>query len=83
MSEVESVLTCMVKSIVDSPDEINIDSTESENGVLYEISVAKEDVGKIIGKKGRIASALRTIAKASGAKNGQRVMVNVFNKPKE
>ena len=83
MNEIEKVLDCMVKAIVDFPESVVIEKSDSDNGSLYEISVAKEDVGKIIGKKGRIASALRTIAKASGAKNGKRVMVNVFNKPKE
>ena len=83
MKEIEEVLTCMVKSIVDSPDDIKIESSTSEKGILYEISVSKDDVGKVIGKGGRIASAIRSVAKAAGAKNGKRVMVNVFNSPKE
>ena len=83
MKEIEEVLTCMVKSIVDNPDNIKIESSTSEKGILYEISVSKDDVGKVIGKGGRIASAIRSVAKAAGAKNGKRVMVNVFNSPKE
>ena len=47
------------------------------------LKVGKDDVGKVIGKQGRVANAIRTVAKASGAKAGVRIMVNVFNKPME
>ena len=83
MSEVKELIKTMVTSIVDNTDKVSVEEESSDNGVLFQINVAKEDVGKVIGKKGRIAGAIRTVAKAAGAKRGQRIMVNVFNKPSE
>jgi predicted RNA-binding protein YlqC (UPF0109 family) len=83
MEQIRSLIETVVRSIVDETDEVQITEEVSEQGILYEISVSKDDVGKLIGKGGRVASALRTIAKASGAKNGVRVLTNVMNKPLE
>jgi predicted RNA-binding protein YlqC (UPF0109 family) len=82
MEEVNFLITTMVGSIVDEPDSVSVLMTEEKGGYLFEISVDKDDVGKIIGKKGRIASAIRTVSKAAGAKRGVRVMVNVLNAAK-
>ena len=73
----------IVSSIVDEPDKAKFTEEETEKGTLIEVRVVKDDVGKIIGKKGRVASALRTVAKASGAKNSKRVMINIHNTPVE
>ena len=81
--EILNLVKTVVNSIIDEPEKSSITQSETEKGLLIEVKVAKDDVGKIIGKKGRVASALRTIAKASGAKLGQRVMINVYNKPME
>jgi predicted RNA-binding protein YlqC (UPF0109 family) len=78
------LLRVMVSSIVDDVHGVLIEEVPSKSpGRLYQIKVSKDDVGKVIGKEGKIASALRTVAKAAGAKAGVRVMVNVFNKPVE
>ena len=81
MSDVKNLIETMIKSIVDDTDGVSVEEEETENGVLFQVRVSKGDVGKVIGKKGRIAGAVRTVAKAAGAKRGKRVMVNVFNKP--
>lgn len=81
MSEIKSLVETMVVSIVDEVEKVKITEEVTESGILYEITVAKDDVGKLIGKGGRVASAIRTVAKASGAKNGVRVLINVMNKP--
>ena len=81
--EIKDLVLTMVNSIVDETGKVKITEEISDQGILFEISVSKEDVGKLIGKGGRVASALRTIAKASGAKNGVRVLINVMNKPLE
>ena len=81
MSDVKILIETMIKSIVDDTDGVSVEEEEADNGVLYQVRVSKGDVGKVIGKKGRIAGAVRTVAKAAGAKRGKRVMVNVFNKP--
>ena len=79
MDDINMLITTMVSSIVDNTDSVTVSTTEEKNGYLFEIKVDKDDVGKIIGKKGRIASAIRTVAKAAGAKKGVRAMVNVLN----
>jgi predicted RNA-binding protein YlqC (UPF0109 family) len=83
MLEIKSLVEKMVKSIVDNPEGVHIEEEDSGRGLFYEISVAKEDVGKLIGKGGRIAAAIRTISKASGAKHGVRVSTNVMKEPYE
>jgi len=83
MENIKNLLNTILSEIVDNPDQIIITTSETDKGTLFEIKVSKGDVGKVIGKQGRVASAIRTIVKASGAKNGQRVMLNVFNKPLE
>lgn len=83
MNNVETLLKSILSEIVDSPEQIVIESSETDKGTLFEIKVAKGDVGKVIGKQGRVASSIRTIIKAAGAKNGHRIMLNVFNKPLE
>lgn len=84
MSGISDLIKSMVVAIVDDEASVSVAEAETDKeGVLFEVKVGKDDVGKVIGKQGRVASAIRTVAKASGAKHGIRVMVNVFNKPKE
>ena len=84
MSSVETLIKTMVTSIVDDEESVSVAEAETDKeGILFEVRVGKDDVGKVIGKQGRIANAIRTVAKAAGAKNKQRIMVNVFNKPLE
>ena len=60
----------MIKAIVDKPDEVDISLTESENTVIYELRLGDGDVGKVIGKKGRNVTAIRTLLSAATAKAG-------------
>ena len=66
----KELLTGMIKAIVDKPDEVDISLTESENTVIYELRLGDGDVGKVIGKKGRNVTAIRTILSAATAKAG-------------
>ena len=68
----KDVLIDMVKSIVDKPDEVKIDITESENTQIYELRVGEGDVGKVIGKHGKNVGAIRTILSAATAKEGKK-----------
>ncbi len=79
-NEISELIGTMIRSIVDEPSAVLVSEVSSPKGPLFEVKVGASDVGKIIGKQGRIANAIRTIAKAAGAKSGQRVMVNVLNK---
>ena len=66
----KDVLIDVVKSIVDKPDEVSIELTESENTQIYELRVGEGDVGKVIGKQGKNVGAIRTLLSAATAKEG-------------
>lgn len=84
MSGIDVLIKNMVLGIVDDEAAVSVQQVDTDKeGILFEVKVGKDDVGKVIGKQGRVANAIRTVAKASGAKHGVRVMVNVFNKPME
>ena len=66
----KELLMDIIKAIVDKPDEVDISLTESENTVIYELRLGDGDVGKVIGKKGRNVTAIRTLLTAATAKAG-------------
>jgi len=68
----------IVKQIVDNPEEVKVQEMKGEKVILLEISVAKEDMGKVIGKGGRIASALRVLVGAAAAKLKKRATVEIL-----
>ncbi len=70
----------IVKALVDKPDEVNVTQTEGESVTILEIRVAQDDVGKVIGREGRIANAIRTVAKAAAAKQKKRVTIEILTK---
>ena len=82
MSNLSRYARTIVEGLVSDVDGIVIEEKETEKGLFIEIKVSKDDVGKVIGKGGRIAESIRNIVRASGARSNQRVLVNVFNKPK-
>jgi predicted RNA-binding protein YlqC (UPF0109 family) len=69
----------IVKSLVDVPDEVSINVVEGEKSTILELKVASEDVGKVIGKQGRIAKAIRTILSASATKGGKRAVLEILD----
>jgi len=69
----------MVKSLVDNPDQVEINEIEGEKSTILELKVTKEDIGKVIGKHGRIARAIRTIINASATKTGKRVVLEILD----
>jgi len=75
----KELLEFLAKSLVDHPDQVRVEETETDSGVLLRLSVAKEDVGKVIGKQGRIARALRTVVKASAVKDGKQATVEILD----
>ncbi len=68
----------IVKQIVDNPEEVKVQEIKAEKVILLEISVAKEDMGKVIGKGGRVANAIRVLVGAAAAKLKKRVMVEIL-----
>jgi uncharacterized protein len=78
-AEARELLEYLARSLVDNADEVRVTATETEQALVLELSVAKADIGKVIGKQGRIARALRTIVKASAVKNGKRAVVEIVD----
>jgi len=74
----KDLLEAIAKSLVDYPDEVVVNEIESDNGIILELKVAKEDMGKVIGKQGRIAKAIRTVVKAAAIKENVRVAVEII-----
>ncbi|MDD2420603.1 MAG: KH domain-containing protein [Heliobacteriaceae bacterium] len=73
----KELVEVLAKALVDQPEAVQVTKTESEKQVLLELRVAQEDMGKVIGKQGKIAKAIRTMVKAAAAKDGRRVIVEI------
>lgn len=74
----KELLTNIVKALVDNPEQVTINEINGETTVMFEVHVEKSDMGKIIGKEGRIAKAVRVILKAAAAKNGKKAQVEII-----
>jgi uncharacterized protein len=74
---VEELLAYLARNLVGKPEEVRVVRSERDGAVLLELHVAPEDVGKVIGKGGRIARALRTLVRTSGAKTGERRLLEI------
>lgn len=75
----KELVSYMVKSLVDYPDQVEIHEIEGEKSTILELRVTKDDIGKVIGKHGRIARAIRTIINASATKTGKRVVLEILD----
>lgn len=73
----------IVKSLVDKPEAVSVKETQGETVTILEIRTAPEDSGKVIGREGRIANAIRTIVKAAAAKQQKRITVEILTEEKE
>ena len=69
----------IAKRLVDDPEKVSISEREEEGEVVIELRCAQEDMGKVIGKQGRIAKAIRTIVKSAAIKTGKRVNVEIID----
>ena len=68
----------IVRALVDSPEYVVVNETVGSSVIILEISVSDSDIGKVIGKEGRIANSIRTIVKAAAAKNDKKVTVEIL-----
>jgi predicted RNA-binding protein YlqC (UPF0109 family) len=73
------LLEFLVKALVEEPDAVEVEELEEDGDLIYEISVAEGDLGRVIGKGGRIANAIRTIAKAAAVRLDRRVIVDILD----
>jgi uncharacterized protein len=76
---VDELLTFLAKSLVDDQDAVSVDTTEEEDAIVLELHVAEDDAGQVIGRRGRTISALRTVMRAVGASQDQRVLVDLVD----
>ena len=76
----KELLEYMVKELVDNPDDVDIEEEEEdEKTIIFKLNVAGEDLGKVIGKKGRTANALRVVMRAASAKRGKSSIVKIID----
>ena len=74
----KELVEIIAKSLVDHPDEVVVSEIKTETAILVELRVAPEDMGKVIGKQGRIAKSIRTVVKAAAAKDDKKVVVEIL-----
>lgn len=72
------LVEAIAKSLVDNPDAVEVRETEENQTIIIELRVAPGDMGKVIGKQGRIAKALRTVVKAAAVKENKKVVVEII-----
>ena len=75
------LLEVIAKALVNNPDAVSVNEVAGETSVVLELKVAPEDMGKVIGKQGRIARAIRTVVRSAWAKDGRRVMIEIMEQP--
>ena len=74
----KELVEVLAKSLVDYPDQVQVTETENDKAVVLELKVAQSDMGKVIGKQGRIAKAIRTVVKAAASKEDRKVIVEIM-----
>ena len=78
-ADVKELLEYLARALVDNPDGVEVTSVEGERSVILQLRVHPEDVGKVIGKNGRIAQAMRTLIKASATREGRNAIVEIID----
>ena len=73
----KELVEVIAKALVDYPDEVVVTQTENERSIVMELHVAQSDMGKVIGKQGRIAKAIRSVVKAAASKEEKKVIVEI------
>ncbi|HIY25901.1 MAG TPA: KH domain-containing protein [Candidatus Acutalibacter pullistercoris] len=74
----QELLKAIASGLVENPQEVSVTSETSDNGtVVYHLHVAEEDMGRVIGKQGRIARAIRVVMRAAATRNDQKIMVEI------
>lgn len=73
----KELVEVIAMSLVDHPEEVVVTETETEKAIVVDLKVATEDMGKVIGKQGRIAKAIRTVVKAAASKDEKKVIVEI------
>lgn len=75
----KELVEVIAKALVDQPEEVVVTETESEKAIVLELHVAQADMGKVIGKQGRIAKAIRSVVKAASSREDKKVIVEILD----
>ena len=73
----KELVEVIASALVDSPEDVVVTETEDEKQIVLNLTVAPEDMGKVIGKQGRIAKAIRTVVRAAGSQGDKKIMVDI------
>jgi uncharacterized protein len=73
----KQLIKTIVKPLVDFPEDVHVDVSEEEGRVTYQLSVNKTDMGKVIGKQGRVAKAIRTVVYAAGSSQQKKIFLEI------
>lgn len=74
----KELVEVIAKALVDHPEEVVVNETETDRSIVVELRVAQSDMGKVIGKQGRIAKAIRSVVKAAASKSEKKVIVDIM-----
>ncbi|HID01596.1 MAG TPA: KH domain-containing protein [Desulfobacterales bacterium] len=74
----QELITFIARSLVDNPDDVQVTVTEEADTILVDLAVAKEDLGKVIGKQGRTARAMRSLLSAAAGKENKKSRLNIL-----
>lgn len=77
--DMRELLEYLARALVDNPEGVEVTSVEGERSIILQLRVDPDDVGKVIGKRGRIAQAMRTLIKASATKRGRNAIVEIID----
>jgi predicted RNA-binding protein YlqC (UPF0109 family) len=75
----EELLAYLARNLVDHPDQVRVERVEQDGAVVLRLHVAEDDIGKVIGRQGRIARALRTLVRASGGHRHERAVLEIVD----
>ena len=75
----KELLTYIIQSLVENPDEVSVTERKAEGETVFEVRVAEGDMGKVIGRQGRIAKEIRALVKAHGLRDGRKIMVDILD----
>ncbi len=75
----KEILEVVIKNLVDNPEEVSVKELEGEKSIVFEVKVSEADMGKVIGKQGRIAKSIRTVMKAIASKDKKRITIEFID----
>ena len=79
MSDLKELLTYIAKNLVDNPDEVRVSERETDSETIYELRVNGSDMGKVIGRQGRIAKEIRALMRSVAQRQGKRISVDIVD----